>query len=484
MPAATLRRPLLWTLLLAALLALSFQGARGLWGPDEGRYSNIGLQMLDSGDWLTPRRHPEHAHFAKPPLTYWAIAASVAVFGPGEASLRLPNALAFLATVGLLVLLGRRLVPAAPWLPALVFATSLVPFGAANLINTDYLLTAFETLAMLGGVYLLQARDPREARRGRLLLWAGFGLAFMTKGPPGLLPLLPLLVYTWTLPRPRPRLFDLPSLGLFAVIALPWYIAVVLANPGLLGYFIEYEVYGRVFTDVHDRNARWYGALKVYAPVLLLGMLPWSWTLMRRIPGLPRSAAAWRAWWAARAPEDRLLLLWFLLPLAVFCLARSRLPLYLLPLMVPLALLIARRWRIEAATQRARVWRIALLSATALLALKGLLPVLGAHAKDTRALAAQVRRLYPDLGEVVFIDESALYGLRYYLGVPVERVSLAAHRDPSFDSTLFEELAENERYVFITTSDRLNRIDAALGPSGLRFVEGARFERYAIGTIE
>ena len=42
-----------------ALLALLFQTNRGLWGADEGRYSNVALQMLESGDWLTPHRHPE-----------------------------------------------------------------------------------------------------------------------------------------------------------------------------------------------------------------------------------------------------------------------------------------------------------------------------------------------------------------------------------------------------------------------------------------
>ena len=58
-PQADSRRPAhamatLLTLLLAVLLALSFQGTRGLWGPDEGRYSNIALEMVDSGDWVTP----------------------------------------------------------------------------------------------------------------------------------------------------------------------------------------------------------------------------------------------------------------------------------------------------------------------------------------------------------------------------------------------------------------------------------------------
>lgn len=476
-------RPILFTLLLALLLALSFQGARGLWGPDEGRYSNIALEMVHSGDWITPRRHPEHTHFAKPPLTYWAIAASVTLFGEHEAALRLPNALSLFATVCLLILIGRRLVPAAPWLPGLIFATSLVPFAAGNLINTDYLLTAFETLAVYGFVRLWQAGDPREARAGRLWMWLGFALAFMTKGPPGLLPLLPMLVFLRTVPAPRARLIDLPSLALFALIALPWFAAVIVANPGLLDYFLGYEVYGRVFTDVHDRNSRWYGAIQVYAPVLLLGMLPWSWILWPRLRALWRQRAALRAWWQARALEDRWLLLWFGLPLAVFCLARSRLPLYLLPLMVPLALLIARRWQPALPGQMRRIALTAAISAAALLALKGGVPLLP-HAKDTRELAAAMRQQWPNPGEIVFIEESALYGLRFYLDVPVERVTLSEKDDPAYDSPLLEELAEPETRVFVTTENRIARVDAALAPHGYRFVPQQRLERYVLGRVE
>lgn len=487
---ATIERPsvastaTLLTLLLAVLLALSFQGTRGLWGPDEGRYSNIALQMVESGDWLTPRRHPEHTHFAKPPLTYWAVAASVTVLGKNEFALRLPNGLSLIASVGLLVLLGRRLVPAAPWLAGLVFATSLVPFAAANLINTDYLLTAFETLAVYGFVRTWQATDGREARRGRFWMWFGFGLAFMTKGPPGLLPLLPMLVFVRTLPAPRPALLDWRGVLLFLAIALPWYVAVVVANPGLLGYFVGYEFLGRVFTGVHDRNAHWYGALEVYLPVLLLGMLPWSPILLRPLGRLWRQRRAPGNWWRARAIEDRWLLTWLALPLIVFALARSRLPLYLLPSMVPLALLIARRWQARGPLPLRRIARTAALAAASLLALKGGLPLL-AHAKDTRELAASIRVHWPDPGEVVFIEESALYGLRFYLGVPVERVTLKSKDDPAYDSLLLDELAEqHHRRVFVTTETRIERIHRTLAPAGFRFVEEARIERYVIGRIE
>lgn len=473
------------TLLLALALALSFQGGRGLWGPDEGRYSNIALEMVDSGDWLTPRRHPDHEHWAKPPLTYWAIAASVSVFGHHEAVLRLPNALSLVATAFLLVLLGLRLVPGAPWLPALVYTTSLVPFGAGNWINTDYLLTVFETLAMLGFVQIWQATDARAAGRGRAVLWTGLALAFMTKGPPGLLPLLPMLAFWWTLPRPRGALLSGRTLLLFTAIALPWFVAVMLKHPGLLGYFVGYEVYDRVFTDVHDRNSGWSGPIKVFGPVLLVGLLPWSVVLFRRLPVFWRQRMHLRSWWQSRAPADRLLMLWFALPFLVFCFARSRLYLYLLPLLVPLALLIARLLvPLNLRRLRGVTWT-AIASAALLLALKGYGPTLFPHAKDARELAQVVRAHWQrEPNEIVFIEESALYGLRFYLNAPVQRVSLLPKADPAYDSTLDKVVSADPARLWITTGDRVERVQAALAPLGYTFQLDAHMEHFALGRIE
>ncbi|MFO1495691.1 MAG: glycosyltransferase family 39 protein [Lysobacterales bacterium] len=477
------RRGIALTLLLALVLALSFQGGRGLWGPDEGRYSNIALQMVDSGDWLTPRRHPAYEHWAKPPLTYWAIAASVQTFGRSEAALRLPNALSYVATAFLLVLLGLRLLPAAPWLPALIFVTSPVPFGAGNWINTDYLLTAFETLAMLGYVHLLQATDARAAGRARALLWTGLGLAFMTKGPPGLLPLLPMLVYARLQPAPRPRVFSLTALLLFLAIALPWYALVIYKHEGLLGYFLGYEVYGRVFTDIHDRNSGWTGPIEVYGPTLLIGLLPWSLLLMRRLPALLR-VRGWPAWWRTRTREDQLLILWFLLPFLVFCFARSRLYLYLLPLLVPLAILIGRRLHPFNRHRLRQITWTALISAAVLLAGKALGPDWAPHAKDARELAGTIDAHWTQRPrEIVFVEESAFYGLYFYLGAPVTRVSLAARDDPAYDAPLARVVDSDATRVWVTTANRIERLQAALAPQGLRFEQRASLERYVFGSV-
>ena len=98
---AVLGKPAVWIAAIALVLGLLFLGQRGIWDPDEGRYTNVALNMLDSGDWLNPRRNEEVGHWTKPPLTYWAIAASVAVFGDNTGAARLPSALSYLLCVWL-----------------------------------------------------------------------------------------------------------------------------------------------------------------------------------------------------------------------------------------------------------------------------------------------------------------------------------------------------------------------------------------------
>ena len=53
--------------------------------PDESRYAQIALEMLQSGDFVVPRLQGE-PYLDKPPLLYWVTAGSVRLLGP--ASLR------------------------------------------------------------------------------------------------------------------------------------------------------------------------------------------------------------------------------------------------------------------------------------------------------------------------------------------------------------------------------------------------------------
>ena len=421
--------------------ALALQGVRPLYSPDEGRYTNVAINMIESGDWLRPKLHPEFEHWAKPPMTYWAVAASMSVFGRNEFAARLPGALAFAGTVLLMVRLGRRFVPVQPWLPALTYATFAFPPLAANLVTTDTLLTLWETLQAVAFVELWWAASPAAERRARIVLWLAAALAFMTKGPPGLLILAACVLFAVTTAKwsGLRRLFAWDALLVFVVVGGAWYVDVAIREPGVLRYFLVEEVVNRVASDKMHRNAEWYGALKIYVPTVVLGMLPW-------LPLLVRT------WWQRRSgfiarlrasEEMRLIACWLLLPLVVFTLARSRLPLYLLPLFVPLALMAARALTpLDISRPRTQLiigaWCVALVLLRAL-------PAWLDVAEDDRALArGLVAELPMAPNEIAFVEAEPRYGLRFYLDSEIERLELPGDETKMPAQDIRSEMREHE----------------------------------------
>jgi 4-amino-4-deoxy-L-arabinose transferase-like glycosyltransferase len=442
------RRPLLAILALALLLALAFQGTRGLWEPDEGRYTNVALQMLHSGDFISLHRNEEALHFTKPPVTYWAIAGSVLAFGRNEWAVRLPMALAFVLTVLLVYQMGKRFVPGKPWLPALIYATSPVPFLAANSVNTDTMLAAMEALAVFCYV---RERFGGGSARWLDAMWAAFGLAFLTKGPPSLLPLLAIVAFELSQRRatdaPRPgRLLRPLGLLAFAAVGFGWFLVVIRRHPGLLDYFLGHEVYARIATDQLKRFPQWYGPFLVYLPTLMFGALPWLaaalLALRNRVqPSAPMSA------------EARFLCFWIGLPLLVFCLSRSRLPLYLLPLFAPFSLVLGR------ALADARWTRLAVaLLAGWIVAMLGLKYWVSAHYptdKDARTFALQLAPMLPGHPDhLMFVEDMTRNGLNLYFDSDIQRLSFKPQpkmmSDSSYDQTLAQALAQDKHQrVFI-----------------------------------
>jgi 4-amino-4-deoxy-L-arabinose transferase-like glycosyltransferase len=407
-------------LIVIVVLAFALQGDRALWEPDEGRYTDIAIQMIDSGDWWVPRLSNEQPHLAKPPVTYWLEALSLQAFGSEEWAARLPYGVAFLLTAVLVASLARSLRYPHPNLAAVVWATSLGPFTAANVITTDAIVTLFESAAVAAFVRSGGVTQATLDVRWTRLMWAMFAAAFMTKGPPALLPLLSIVA--WRVWQYRPgglrNLFDRFGVVLFLVLGLTWYIAMVVREPGVLHYFLRYELTDRVLSDVHGRNPHWWGAFTVYVPTLILGTLPW--TVCRALRPAPLCITA---------PDERrrFLWLWLAIPLTVFALARSRLPFYLLPSFVPLALLVVPS--VAAAERRypRSMGVLAFLWLIALLAIRGS----AAHiptSQDSRELAREVRELATciagPIGELAFVDDTPAWGLRFYMGMPIEQMQV------------------------------------------------------------
>ena len=150
--------------------------------PDEARYAEIPREMLATNDFVTPRLDGIK-YFEKPPLTYWLVAGSIKIFGPGEGAARATPAI--LAALGVLLTYGagRSLAGRdAGWWAAVVQATALLYFAHARILLTDMVVSVLICATLY--CFLLAVREP-PGRKRRLLfygLYASAALATLAKG--------------------------------------------------------------------------------------------------------------------------------------------------------------------------------------------------------------------------------------------------------------------------------------------------------------
>lgn len=331
-----LRDLLLLTLMVGVLFGYEL-GSRALWEPDEGRYAEIPREMVETGDYLTPRLNGVK-YFEKPVLFYWLQAGAIRLFGLNEWSLRAWTAI--FAALGCLAVYvaGRRLYDRrTAWLAAGVLATIPLYDFLGGIITLDMAVSIFITMALLA--FLMGVREP-PGRARRLWLWAFYilaALATLTKGLIGIV--IPgMVIGAWILLLGEWRMLRtlyLPSgLLLFLAIVAPWHVMVARANPEFVHFYFVHEHFERYLTTVHQRyEPTWF-----FAAVLLAGMYPWSAFLFQAL-----KAALGHAWRERRQHRETwFLLLWAGLVFVFFSLSKSKLIPYILPVLPPLALLLGR----------------------------------------------------------------------------------------------------------------------------------------------
>jgi 4-amino-4-deoxy-L-arabinose transferase-like glycosyltransferase len=359
----------------AGLLALCLAtfvagiGRSAIQDADEAYYAEAGREMVAGGDWITPHYNFE-PRLQKPVFFYWLVAGTYRVAGVSEGAARLWSALAGVGLAFLAFGIGRRWVSAPVGLLAgVIVGTSfgLVPLARQSL--PDVPLAFFITLTTWAGIEALAdaPADGAAVRRGPWLFVSALAMALgtLTKGPVAVaLPALVfavLLAYEWLGTRRDGRRFVMgPSFGwwlaaavVFLVVAVPWYVAVTRAQG--LGYLQQFFVGENVDRFATARYNTWRGWR--YVPIVIGGLLPWSvfgvfWVrpfrdLVTRRRGLSN--------------VDARLLIWAFAPLAFFFVSVGSQPRYIVPCLVPLAVLLARTIARHA---RGRGWMFPAAAAT------------------------------------------------------------------------------------------------------------------------
>lgn len=370
----------LWLGLLILFAAIWFSNLeyRKLVRPDEGRYAEIGREMALSGDWVTPRLN-DLKYFEKPPLHYWATAAAFRLFGEHHWTARWWPATTSFGCVLLMFWAARRLYGDEDIaLSAAAALGGCSGFVINSHINTlDAGLAAFLTVALLG--FLLAQRPgatPIENRNWMLAVWAAMALAVLSKGligvvlPGAVLAIHVLSERDWRL---LTRLHLGKGLALFLLVAIPWFVAVSLANDEFARFFFIHEHFERFLTNAHKREGAWW----YFVPILLFGAMPWTpfiaarlrdgWRRTDSSPLPPAGEGTGVRALRALQPQ-RLLLIWAAFIFLFFSASHSRLPSYILPAFPALALFAAvEMQRMTPATLSRYAWGLAAVGGAVLL---------------------------------------------------------------------------------------------------------------------
>jgi 4-amino-4-deoxy-L-arabinose transferase-like glycosyltransferase len=275
---------------LAALLHVATIGSGDLYSQTEGQYAGAAREMVEAHEWLLPTNDGT-PRLQKPPLLYWLIIISFKLFGVNAAAARLPVALAVVALVALIFLIGEKLTDYwRGFIAGLIYLSLCGTFLLARIVMPEPIVSAF----IAGAIFC--AIGGYQRRRNRRIWFAGFWIcsafACLTKGLLGIVyPAAVFLVLSICYREARMRFRGLlrwQYLTIFVLIVTPWHIWAEWHFPGYFRYLISSEWLGhlRGLTDeTHD-----FLGMPAYQFLVmhLAWWFPWSIAL------LPGVIFAWR----------------------------------------------------------------------------------------------------------------------------------------------------------------------------------------------
>jgi 4-amino-4-deoxy-L-arabinose transferase-like glycosyltransferase len=331
-------------------------GAKALWA-SEFRWGEIAREMLRSGNYFWPTING-HLYYDKPLGSYWLVLASMPLAGGlNETAARLPCAIAGLLAVGLLILLARRLYDLRIGVIAgFILATSFSFAFFSRTASADVETIAGELAALLLFIKFLDRPDGWWT----VWLWIIMAATSLTKGLLGfVLPIMVMGLYAtlsdgWAVFGDRVLHGALSERIRWIIVRNRWLFnwrSIIAVPIGLGIYFAPFRISRAIMGSsagldmvFRENVVRFFepfdhrGPIYLYLYEIFILMAPWALLL----PSALLQAHHERRTKAEPAHSDRFTLIFFWSTFIFFTVSGSRRSYYILPILPPAAMLIAR----------------------------------------------------------------------------------------------------------------------------------------------
>jgi 4-amino-4-deoxy-L-arabinose transferase-like glycosyltransferase len=319
---------------------------RELYVGDETKYSQVVREMRTGSFFLPTLEGSPFTH--KPPVHFWLM--NLLTYPMGVYSIWpyvLPSLLAFLL---LLWLMWRIEGP----LGAFICATSLMVWGSAQTARMDVSFTALLVLA----AWMIRRSFDRDDSRALVIAGVATGVATLIKGPMAPVIVIVLFVFERIRRKRAPRAGYVAAILAMVVIPLLWFVpAMIQGGEAYTREVVVKQTAGRAVGSWVHKAAPWFYI--THAPG---DLFPWFFLLVVAV------IATYK-----RHDEDaKFYISWILAVLVPYTLISSKLDVYMMAMIPPVALLIARFVNREIADKWTAWGRRANFFVLALLALLGL----------------------------------------------------------------------------------------------------------------
>lgn len=307
---------------------------RELFVGDETKYGEVIREMRATGTFFVPIL--EGTPFThKPPLHFWLVDALSFVFGVHSMwSFVLPSLAAFIAMLWLM----RRMT--GDWLASFVCGTSLLVWASAQSARMDVSFTLFLTI---GAWMLFRFLESGEARE---LWWSAIaiGIATLIKGPMAPVIAIALFAFEWWRRKRVPRGPYAGAIIAMIVIPLLWFVpAVMIAGRHFVNEVVMKQTVGRAVGSWVHQSPPWFYVLHspgTLFPWFLLFVLAMTYV----VTGFSPSQTGLKP---GPTSISRFSISWVLAVVVPYSLISSKLDVYMMAMIPPMAIIVAEFVRTE-----------------------------------------------------------------------------------------------------------------------------------------